>query len=99
MEPADARWWLDLGTCFGIAILAIPVWSLNNRRKKLKAIQDALPQEPQSFRDRVRHILKDKRGRDVADWRRIDEVCLVIGYLFLLGSAVLRLFVPALAAT
>lgn len=94
MEPAEFRWWLDFFTFLGIAILAVPVWSLNTRRKKLKAIQDALPDAPQSFRERVRQILKDKRGRDVADWRRVDELCLIFGYGFLLGSSVLRLFLP-----
>ena len=98
MEPADLRWWLDFFSCLGIAVLAVPVWSLNTRRKKLKAIQDALPSTPQTFRERVREVLKDKRGRDVADWRRSDEACLIFGYLFLLGSAVLRLFIPAAPA-
>jgi len=30
-----------------------------------------------------------------ADWRRIDEICLAIGYTALLGSTALRLFFPA----
>ena len=97
MTGADVRWWLDLGTLTGIAILAVPVWSLNFRKKKLKEVRDALPAEPVTFKDRVKSILKDKHNRDVTDWRRVDEVCLTVGYLLLLGSAVLRLFVPAVA--
>jgi hypothetical protein len=95
MTGADARWWLDLATLAGIAILAVPVWSLNFRKKKLQEIRRSLPAEPQTFKHRVRSILSDKRNRDVTDWRQIDEICLTVGYLLLLGSALLRLFVPA----
>lgn len=95
MAPSDMHWWLNLASAAGIAILAVPTWSLNNRKKKLQAVRDALPQEPATFRDSVRTILKDKRDRDVSEWRRIDELCLWAGYLLLLGSAVLRLLVPA----
>ena len=94
MTGGDARWWLDLATLAGIAILAVPVWSLNLRKKKLKQIRDALPAEPVTFKDRVKSILKDKHNRDVTDWRQIDEICLAVGYALLLGGALLRLFVP-----
>lgn len=97
MTPTDAHWWLDLATLAGIAIPAVPVWSLNFRKKKLKQIRDALPAEPTTFKDRVKSILKHKHNRDVTDWRQIDEICLTVGYLLLLGSALLRLFVPAAA--
>jgi hypothetical protein len=43
----------------------------------------------------VRGILKDKRNRDMSDWRSIDELCLFVGYFLLLGSSVVRLFVQA----
>ena len=95
MTAANAHWWLNLLSMAGILILAVPVWSLNFRKKKLKEISDALPEEPATFREKVGSILKDKRGRDVSDWRRIDEICLFAGYFCLLGSAVARLFVPA----
>jgi hypothetical protein len=94
MTGADAHWWLNFATLAGIAILAVPVWSLNLRKKKLQEIRQSLPAEPLTFKHRVRSILSDKRNRDVADWRRLDEICLIVGYLFLLGSALLRLFVP-----
>jgi hypothetical protein len=93
MTPAEAHWWLNLASTAGIAILAVPTWSLNFRKKKLKTIRDALPRDPDSFRARVRAIVEDKWGRDVSDWRRIDEVCLLVGYLCVLGSAVARMFV------
>ena len=91
MTPVE--WWLNLGTTAGIAILAVPVWSLNDRKRKLQEIRDALPEQPASFKDKVQHILAEKRGRDVADWRRIDDLCLKIGYALLLGSSVLRLLI------
>jgi hypothetical protein len=75
----------------------ISAWSLKFRKKKLKKIRDALPEELVTFKDRVKSILKDKHNRDVTDWRQVDEICLAAGYLLLLGSAVLRLFVPVAA--
>lgn len=95
MTPADMHWWLNLGALSGIAVLAVPTWSLNVRKKKLREITEAMPSDPATFRARVKGILHDKRNRAVADWRRIDEICLIVGYLFLLGSAAARLFVPA----
>lgn len=94
MSPADAHWWLNLTALVGIAILAVPAWSLNYRKKRLQEIRDALPEKPANFRDKVRRILRDKRNRDVSDWRPIDELCLFLGYILLLSSALLRLFVP-----
>ena len=81
MEAAGVHWWLNFASMAGIAVLAVPTWSLNIRKKRLQAVRDALAQEPETFRDSVRSILADKRNREVSDWRRIDEVCLLVGYL------------------
>lgn len=94
MSPDVWHWWLNLASTAGIAVLAIPVWSLNQRKKKLQEIRDALPREAATFKDHVKTILKDKRNREVSDWSPVDERCLVIGYLLLLGSSVIRLFIP-----
>lgn len=94
MPPGDLDWWLNLAAAAGIAVLAVPVWSLNTRKKRLQQIRAALPEPPAAFRDRVRAILREKRNRDVSDWRALDEACLVAGYVLLLGSAFARLFVP-----
>lgn len=91
---SDVQWWLNFASLVGIAILAVPTWSLNFRKKRLQEVRKALPEEPKTFKDHVRTILKDKRNRDVSDWRRIDEICLLAGYLLLLGSSFLRLWVP-----
>lgn len=94
--PAD--WWLNLAAFLGVAVLAVPVWSLNSRKKRLQRIRDAETEgkSDAAFRARVRAILRDKRERDVAAWRRLDEICLAAGYLLVLGSAGLRLALPLL---
>lgn len=93
MTPDAFQWGLNLASFLGVLVLSIPVWSLNFRKKKLQAIRDADAPETTAadFRGQVRGILRDKRERDVAEWRRIDEICLACGYLLLLGSAALRL--------
>jgi len=98
MSPVDIHWWLNLGTALGIAVLAIPVWSLNFKKKRLQQVRVALPEEPSTFRERIKGILRDKHNRDVADWRRLDEICLWVGYGLLLGSSLARLIVPAIEA-
>lgn len=92
------EWWLNLGTFAGVAVLSVPVWSLNFRKKRLRRIRDAEAAggSDEAFRRQVRAILRGKRERDVADWRRIDEICLATGYILLLGSAGLRLTLPLL---
>jgi len=94
MPPGEIHWWLNLASLAGIAILAVPAWSLNFRKKRLREIRDALREEPVSFRDHVRGILSDKWNKDVSDWRRVDEVCLFAGYALVFISALLRLFFP-----
>ena len=94
MEFAEVHWWLNLTSLIGIATLAVPTWSLNKRKKKLQAVRKAMPQRPDSFRGSVKGILTDKWNREVSDWRRIDEICLLAGYLLLLGSSFARLWVP-----
>lgn len=94
--PAD--WWLNLAAFLGVAVLAVPVWSLNFRKKRLQRIRDAEAAggTAEAFRRRVRAILRDKRERDVAEWRRLDEVCLAAGYVLVFSSAGLRLALPLL---
>ncbi|HVL19492.1 MAG TPA: hypothetical protein VM422_00665 [Amaricoccus sp.] len=92
-------WWLNLAGFLGVAVLAVPVWSLNFRKKRLQRIRDAdvAGGSAETFRRRVRAILRDKRERDAGEWRRLDEICLGAGYLLVLGSAGLRLVLPLLA--
>lgn len=92
------EWWLNLAAFAGVAILAVPTWSLNFRKKRLQRIRDADARgaTDAAFRARVRALLRDRRERDVAEWRRIDEVCLAAGYLLVFGSTGLRLVLPFL---
>ncbi len=96
MTGAGFEWALNLAAFLGVAVLSVPTWSLNFRKKKLQRIRDAdaAGGSADAFRDRVRAILRDKRERDAASWRRVDEICLVAGYLLVLGSAALRLLAP-----
>ncbi|WP_417741014.1 hypothetical protein [Salipiger sp.] len=93
----DIHWWLNLASFIGIAVLSVPVWSLNFRRKRLQQIRDAekATSSDTDFRARARKLLMDRHKRNVEDWRPIDQLCLGIGYFALLGSAFLRLFFPA----
>lgn len=93
MSP-DALWWLNLASMTGIAILAVPAFSLNFRKKTLARISGIVarrkPGESESALDSIAEELESEAAERAATWRRIDEICLVVGYLFLLGSAVLR---------
>jgi hypothetical protein len=96
MDEAAFQVWLNLASFAGVAVLAVPTWSLNVRKKKLQAIRDADAPgaTADGFRAKVRGILRDKRERDVADWRRTDELCLITGYLLVLGASALRVAEP-----
>jgi hypothetical protein len=89
----DIHWMLNFGTTIGILVLAVPAWSLNGRRKRLQALRDLdrAATSDDTFRARARQILIERHRRNVDDWRRIDEICLLAGYLLLLGSSGLRL--------
>ncbi|WP_170566020.1 hypothetical protein [Ruegeria atlantica] len=83
-------------TFFGIAILAVPVWSMNVRKKSLHKIKQEVDQRRQkgdtSVVNAVAEILQERREDSVNTWRRADETCLIIGYVLLLGSALWRIF-------
>ncbi|SNR44446.1 hypothetical protein [Puniceibacterium sediminis] len=89
-------WWLNLATFAGIAILAVPVWSLNSRKRKLHQVRqaDQSAEDDSDFRSKTRKILKDMHEKDVAGWRWRDHFCLLVGYVLLLGSAFLRVLFP-----
>ncbi|WP_226582790.1 hypothetical protein [Acuticoccus sediminis] len=95
MMPAFG-WWLNLAAFCGVAVLSVPVWSLNFRRRRLQALRtaDREAADDTDFRRRARGLLIDRHRKNVEDWRPIDQTCLAIGYTLLLGSAFLRLFAP-----
>lgn len=90
------HWWLNLATFSGIAILAVPVWDLNTRKRRLHLVQQAEEQaeDDSDFRTRTRRILAERHKKNVEGWRRRDQVCLFAGYILLLGAAALRIVFP-----
>ncbi|WP_300031439.1 hypothetical protein [uncultured Roseobacter sp.] len=87
---------LNAASALGIGLLAVPAFSLNFNKKTLARIEGLVQSRAQqgdtSALDVIAHELeKDAAGR-VAQWRRMDELCLRVGYGLLLGSAVLRVF-------
>lgn len=90
----DTAFWLNLASFAGVAVLAVPVFSLNSRRKRLQDLRDADRQvkDDGEFRSKARRILIDRRRKDIEDWRPFDEKCLRVGYGLLFASAFLRLF-------
>lgn len=85
---------LNIAAVSGIAILAVPAFSLNLRKKTLSRIEAIAQRQSHSGRESaLRDItteLKHDAETNVANWRRIDEFCLWIGYILLLGSALCR---------
>jgi hypothetical protein len=88
-------WWLNAATFLGILILAVPVLSLNARKRKLHEVKtsDTTAKTDSEFRKQVRVILYGKHKDSVEGWRGRDQTCLILGYTLLLGAALFRLFV------
>ncbi len=88
---------LDAATAIGVAVLAVPVFSLNFRKKSHTRIDAILAARretgAESALDRIGAALRDERAHDAARWRPVDELCLYTGYLLLLGAAITRIFV------
>lgn len=88
---------LDFMTFLGIAVLSMPVWSLNKRKKQLTRLENAFGQDTAKARDESVQELADElieeRKKDTGDWRGWDEFCLWLGYGLLLGASFLRLFI------
>ncbi len=82
-------WWLNLATFSGILILAVPVLSLNARKRNLHRVKttDETAANDSDFRKQMRDILSDKQKDSVETWRGIDQICLLLGYILLLGSS------------
>ena len=75
-------------------MLAVPAFSLNFRKKTLARITRVVnrrkPGEDKSALDIIAEELESDANQRANRWRRVDELCLVIGYLLLLGSSILR---------
>lgn len=89
-------WWINLATCLGIAILSVPAFSLNMRKKTLERLRGIVARRastgPGPALEAVAAELQTEQEQAVARWRPIDEICLYAGYILLLGASVARLF-------
>lgn len=92
--PSDPELLLNIASAAGIAVLAVPAFSLNFRKKTLARITRVVnrrkPGEDKSALDIIAEELESDANQRANRWRRVDELCLVIGYLLLLGSSILR---------
>lgn len=81
----------------GIAILSVPAFSLNFRKRQLHTIETIVRKREEngadSALDAIADELKDGAQQDTAKWRPIDQTCLRWGYFLLLGPAILRALV------
>lgn len=91
--------WLDAASFAGIAVLAVPVWSLNRRKRALSRLPRPAPRPTPATRpgeaaaDALVDEIRAGATGWVNDWRPIDDACLRIGYALLLGSSFLRIWV------
>lgn len=88
---------IDVVTAAGIAILAVPVLSLNDRKKRHATITDLVAERrrraPDVVLDEIADTLQQKSETQVNRWRRLDELCLYAGYVLLLGGSIMRVFI------
>lgn len=89
---------LNLTSALGIAILAVPAFSLNFRKRLLKRIETIVETREKrgetSALDDIATELQSDAQQLANQWRPIDQTCLRIGYVLLLGSAVVRVIAP-----
>ncbi len=96
MTPDSIVWIQNAMTASGILVLSVPAFSLNHRKKALSRIVKLVRNRRQhgdtSALDAIADELRTEREQQVGRWYRLDEVCLLLGYVLLLGAAVWRLF-------
>lgn len=95
MTPERIAFLQNLAAVIGVLILAVPAFSLDLRKKALFRIDRIIARRREtgdaSALDAVATELRDDRAARAASWRRIDRICLYIGYFFVLGAALSRL--------
>ncbi|MGC1496493.1 MAG: hypothetical protein WA790_11855 [Sulfitobacter sp.] len=86
----------NITSAAGIAILSVPAFSLNFRKKTLDRITRILakrkPGEERSALDTIADELEMEAALKANRWRRLDECCLYLGYSLLLGASIFRVF-------
>lgn len=95
MSPERLAFLQNLASTAGIAILSVPAFSLDLRKKALFRIDRIITRRREtgdtSALDAIAREVREDRAARVTTWRRIDRVCLYVGYLFVLGASIWRL--------
>ena len=84
---------LNLMTFVGIALLAVPVIALNERKRLSSKLTAP---DPSESADTAMETLRDNAARRASHWttkwRRTEQNVMYAGYTLLLSSSFLRLF-------
>jgi hypothetical protein len=95
VSPERVAFLQNLASTAGIAVLSVPAFSLDLRKKALFRIDRIISRRREtgdaSALDAIAREVREDRAAQVATWRRIDRICLYVGYLFVFGSSVWRL--------
>jgi hypothetical protein len=95
VSPERVLFFQNLASTIGIAVLSVPVFSLDLRKKALFRIDAIIMRRRETgdgrALDAIAREVRDARAARVANWRRIDRICLYLGYLFVFGSSIWRL--------
>ena len=95
MSPERVVFLQNLASTIGIAILSVPVFSLDLRKRALFRIDAIIGRRREtgdsSALDAIAREVREERAARVTNWRRIDRVCLYLGYSFVFGSSIWRL--------
>ena len=93
-DPA-IMWYLNLAAFVGGLMLAVPVLSLNARKREFSGLVSELRKLKQIDSQGLATAMAEVQTTDAADavakWRWLDQFCLYVGYGLLLGSAGLLL--------
>lgn len=85
---------LSLASATGIAILSVPAFSLNLRKRSLDRITGIVKRRKPGYEgsalDTIAAELETSASQKANKWRRVDEICLYSGYFLLLGASLLR---------
>ena len=76
--------------------IVMGIFSLNMNKRALTRIRNLVQARDtsgdKSALDIIARELESEASGRVSQWRRIDEICLRVGYFLLLGAAILRIF-------
>jgi hypothetical protein len=84
----------DAASLAGIVVLAVPAFSLNLRKKAFariaRIVEDRRACGDGLALDAIAREVARERETAAGRWRRVDEICLYVGYALVLTGAVWR---------